>query len=68
MFNVLPYEIRSGSEKFHKNMNLIFEGMDGAECSIDDVIVQGKTQTEHDQRLEAVWAQQTRSQVSWTSS
>ena len=28
MFNVLPYGIRSGSEKFQKNMNLVLEGME----------------------------------------
>lgn len=54
MFNVLPYGISSGSEKFQKNMNLILEGMDGVECSIDDVLIHGKTQSEHDKRLELV--------------
>ena len=45
MFNVLPYGISSGSEKFQKNMNLILEGKDGVECSIDDVLVHGTQQT-----------------------
>lgn len=53
-FNVLPYGISSGSEKFQKNMNLILEGMDRVECSIDDVLVHGRNQREHDERLDAV--------------
>ena len=47
-FNVLPFGISSGSEKSQKNMILILE------CNIDDVLVCGKDQKEHDQRLEAV--------------
>ncbi|KXJ21745.1 Retrovirus-related Pol polyprotein from transposon 297 [Exaiptasia diaphana] len=54
MFNVLPYGISSGSEKFQKNMNMILEGLDGVECSIDDVPIHGKTQGEHDTRLQTV--------------
>ena len=53
-FDMLPFGISSGSEKFQKNMNLILQGLDGVECIIDDVLVHGKDQTEHDQRLEAV--------------
>ncbi len=53
-FNVLPFGISSGSEKFQKRMSQIFEGLDGVECNIDDILVYGRTQTEHDRRLEAV--------------
>lgn len=53
-FNVLPFGISSGSEKFQKCMSQILEGLDGVECNIDDVLVHGATQEEHDQRLEAV--------------
>ena len=53
-FNVLPFGISSGPEKFQKDMNLILQGLDGVECNIDDVLVHGKDQTEHNQRLEAV--------------
>ena len=34
-------------------MNLILQGLDGVECNIDDVLVHGKDQNEHYQRLEA---------------
>ena len=38
-FNVLPYGISSGSEKFQKCMSRILEGLEGVECNTDDVLV-----------------------------
>ena len=35
-------------------MSQILQGLDGVECNIGDVLVHGKDQTEHNQRLEAV--------------
>ena len=35
-FNVLPYGISSGSEKFQKCMSRILEGLEGVECNIDE--------------------------------
>ncbi len=35
-------------------MSQILQGLDGVECKIDDVLVHGKNQQEHDERLEAV--------------
>jgi len=53
-FNVLPFGISSGSEKFQKTMNQILLGLEGVESNIDDVLVHGKDQQQHDERLEAV--------------
>ena len=53
-FNVLPFGISSGSEKFQKSMSQILEGLDGVECNIDDILIYGRSQEEHDERLEAV--------------
>ena len=53
-FNVLPFGISSGSEKFQKTMNQILLGLEGVECNIDNVLVHGKDQHQHDERLEAV--------------
>ena len=53
-FNVLPYGISSGSEKFQKARNRILEGLEGVECNIDDVLIYGATHDEHDRRLDAV--------------
>ena len=52
-FNVLPFGISSGSEKFQKTMNQVLLGLEGVECNIDDVLVHGKDQQKHDERLEA---------------
>ena len=35
-------------------MNQILQVLEGAECNIDDVLVRGKNQEKHDERLEAV--------------
>ena len=35
-------------------MSQILEGLAGVECNIDDVLVHGKDQEEHNERLEAV--------------
>ncbi|PFX34624.1 WD repeat-containing protein 3 [Stylophora pistillata] len=53
-FNVLPFGISSGSEKFQKTINQILLDLEGVECNIDDVLVHGKEQQQHDERLEAV--------------
>ena len=53
-FNVLPFGISSVSEKFQKTMNQILFGLEGVECNIDDVLVHGKDQQQHDERLGAV--------------
>ena len=49
-FNVLPYGISSGSEKFQKCMRRILEGLEGVECNIDDVLVHAPTIELHDYR------------------
>ena len=53
-FNVLPFGVSSGSEKFQKTMNQILLGLEGVECNIDVVLVHGKDQHQHDERPEAV--------------
>ena len=52
-FNLLPFGISSGLEKFQKCMNQILEGLDGVKCNID-ILIYGRSQEEHDERLEAV--------------
>ena len=53
-FNVLPFGSSFGLGKFQKCMNQILEGLDGVECNIDDILIYGTTQEEHDQRSKAV--------------
>ena len=53
-FNRLPFGITSGPEHFQRRMTEVLEGLEGVVCSIDDVLVHGKSQEEHDSRLTAV--------------
>jgi hypothetical protein len=50
----LSFGISSASEVFQKRMCRLLEGLDGTMCLIDDILIFGKDQAEHDQRLEAV--------------
>ena len=53
-FEHLPYGISTGSEQFQKVMMEKLEGLEGVECQIDDILVHGENQDQHDQRLHAV--------------
>ena len=35
-------------------MQVLLQGLEGVVCLVDDVLIHGRTQTEHDQHLEAV--------------
>ena len=50
----LPFGISSAPEHFQRSMQRILEGLPGVECQMDDIIVYGANQVEHDERLEAV--------------
>jgi len=52
-FNRLPFGITSAPEHFQKRMSAILSGLEGTLCMIDDVLITGATQAEHDQRLTA---------------
>jgi len=52
-FNKLPFGISSAPEHFQRRMSCILDGLDGVLCLIDDVVIFGKDQEEHDARLEA---------------
>ena len=53
-FNRLPFGITSAPEHFQRRMSVILRDLDGVVCLIDDILVHGKTQQEHDVRLHAV--------------
>ena len=53
-FNRLPYGISTGSEQFQKCMNELLEGLEGVEVQIDDIIVYGVDELEHNKRLDNV--------------
>ena len=50
----LPFGISSAPEFFQKRMSTILDGLPGVICLVDDILVFGACQEEHDQRLQAV--------------
>lgn len=53
-FNRLPFGITSAPEHFQRRMCEILSGLEGVVCLVDDILICGKTQAEHDERLIAV--------------
>lgn len=53
-FQRVPMGISLGPECFQTKMKETLEGLDGCEAIMDDTIVYGRTEEEHDQRLKAV--------------
>ena len=53
-FNKLPFGITSAPEHFQRRMGEILNNLPGVVCHVDDVLVSGKDQKEHDNRLHAV--------------
>ena len=52
---ITPFEIiTSALEYFQKRVSEILQGVDGVVCLIDDNLVHGKTQEEHDKCLTVV--------------
>lgn len=50
-FNRLPFGISSAPEHFQRMVHQLLEGQEGVACLIDDILVWGRTKTEHDSRL-----------------
>ena len=50
-FNKLPFGISSAPECFQRLMNHILAGEDGILCHMDDILIFGKNQEQHDTRL-----------------
>ena len=50
-FNKLPFGISSAPECFQKRINDILADEEGILCHMDDILIFGKTQEEHDTRL-----------------
>ncbi|UYV84803.1 K02A2.6-like, partial [Cordylochernes scorpioides] len=53
-FRRLPFCISSAPVIFQKRMGQILEGLEGTLCHMDDILVYGSCQEEHDKRLETV--------------
>ena len=50
-FNKLPFGISSAPEHFQKRMSAVLCGLEGVVCQMDDVLIFGRDQQEHDARL-----------------
>ena len=50
----LPFGINSGPEVFHREMTRVLDGIPGVIVDIDDVLVGGKDQNDHDNKLKKV--------------
>ena len=50
-FNRMPFGIKSAPEHYQKKMSQILEGSEGHISIIDDMLIHGKTQEEHNRRL-----------------
>ena len=46
-----PFEINSVQEVYQKRISQLFEDLEGVETDIDDILVWGRSQEEHDTRL-----------------
>ena len=53
-FNRLPFGITSAPEHFQRKMSQMLEGQKGVVCMMDDILVYGSTQDEHDCHLISV--------------
>ena len=47
-FNRLPFDISSVPEHFQRRMSAILEGIDGVLCQMDDILIFGATQSQHE--------------------
>ena len=50
-FNRLPFGITSAPEHFQRRMSEILQGLNGVVCLVDDILVYGNTQEEHNTHL-----------------
>lgn len=53
-FKKMPFGISAAPEFFQRQMSKILRGLEGVECMMDDILVHGKNEREHDNRLEKV--------------
>ena len=54
MYLRLPFGVQSAPEVMHKAISQMFYNIEGVECYIDDILVWGRDQAEHDDRVRKV--------------
>ena len=53
-FNRLPFGITSAPEHFQRKMSQLLEGLEGVVCMMDDILIHGQDQAEHDRHVDLV--------------
>ena len=53
-FTRLPFGVNSAQDVLQKEIDLTYEGLPGVAAIVDDILVYGKNQEDHDAKLEAV--------------
>lgn len=53
-FRKMPFGISAAPEFFQRQMTKILEGLEGVTCMMDDILVFGREEREHDERLKKV--------------
>ena len=66
-FDRLPFGITSAPEFYQKKMSYILSSLPGVVCMIDDILVFGQSQQEHDQRLQSVLRRLTKAGITLNS-
>ena len=66
-FHMLPMGLSSSNEYYQKRMSQILENLDGVICQMDDVLVFGRTDNEHDKRRSKVLSRLERANVTLNS-
>ena len=54
MFKRLPFGISLTQDVFQPVMSEMFEDIEGVEVVVDDLLIWGETESEHDERLRRV--------------
>ena len=62
-FKRVPFGLKSAPKRFQKRMLTELEDLEGVICIMDDSLVHGKTQKQHDDRLETVIQRLTKARI-----
>ena len=66
-FKRLPFGIKSAPEVFQKHMKQLLEGLEGVEVIMDDMLVWGENNEQHNERLIKLLERPYRNSLYWTS-
>ena len=53
-FKRLPFGVKSAQDEFQRRIDEVYEGINGVDSIVDDIIVYGETKQEHDQNVHSM--------------